>query len=334
MRKTSSRSSAVGDVGTKVSQIFSGELRDDEIMQIFDAYPVEQISADDLAGAALAMRQAMVPVALGENLVDTCGTGGSGKKTINTSTIVAFLAAAAGANVAKHGNRSASGNCGCFDVLEVLGAKIELTPEQERKIFAELGIVFLFARTHHPAMRFAAAARKAYGKKTFFNLLGPLCNPAGGSVQLIGTGSMRDGDVMAEALRILDTEKAFVVTGLDGLDEISVCAPTVVRAVFHGRSDRPDSTHFLPSDFSLPVHMPQSIEGGSSDKNLLIIRDLADGKGDAAHRDLVLVNAAHVLLLAGLASTIKEGYEKASALLASGAVMKLMERYRSVTNDA
>ena len=316
-----------------VERMLRGEMPESEMQKIFEEYQPDTLSSHSLAGAVRAMRRAMVPVELTGNPVDTCGTGGSGRKTINTSTLAAFIVAAARGKIAKHGNRSASGNCGCFDVLEALGAKIDLTVEQEQKIHEELGIVFLFARSHHPAMRHVAAARKAFGRKTLFNLLGPLCNPASVRRQLIGTGHAHDAQLMADTLHILHAQEqaflpAFVVQGMDGLDEISVCAPTIVHSVNTGERNL-----IVPADMGLPVHALADIAGGSVSEKLHIFREIAAGKGTDAHRNLVIANAAHALLLAEITDNLRRAGTIAAEVLASGRVMTLIERYVSFTRD-
>jgi anthranilate phosphoribosyltransferase len=327
-----------------ISTILTGETSEKEILQLFQEMDERQLTVDDLVGGAKALREHMIPVELPGNPIDTTGTGGSGKKTINTSTLVAFLIATAGAKVAKHGNRSASGNCGSFDVLEGLGAKIELTPEhpstedvqgaaeelrvKERKIYDELGLVFLFAKTHHPAMKHVASARKKFGKKTIFNLLGPLCNPAGVKRQMIGVGNHHDAELIAGAMEKLGADDSLVVTGEDGLDEITMCESTVIRTIPGSRKGK-----FHPTTLGLEICEPESIEGGSVDQNVQTVRDLASGKGSDAHRNLVLVNAAHALLLTPLASELSEAFVLAKETLASGKVANLIDRYIQATND-
>lgn len=308
--------------------MLSGEMQEDEIVHAFEELTLDTITVDHLVGAAQAMRAAMVPVALSGSPIDTCGTGGSGLKTINTSTLVAFIVAAAGGQVAKHGNRSASGNCGCFDLLEALGAVIELTPEQEQEIYNELGIVFLFAKTHHPAMRFVGPARKAFGQKTIFNLLGPLANPAGVQRQMIGTGNHNHAELMIAALEALGAEDALVVTGEDGLDEISICAETSIRSLHE------DQAHiFSPEYFSISLCNSAEITGGTAEENTNLFRAIASGSDESAHTHLVLVNAAYALLLTDLVDELQDAYQLARQTLASGAVAKLIGQYVQASQD-
>ncbi|MEI8229550.1 MAG: anthranilate phosphoribosyltransferase [Candidatus Peregrinibacteria bacterium] len=308
--------------------LLSEATSEDQRNQAFQKLVQLPMTPDVLADGVLALRKRMVPVSLGTEAIDTCGTGGSGKRTINTSTLTAFLVAAAGGKVAKHGNRSASGNCGCFDLLKHLGVNIMLSPEAERRLFDELGIVFLFAPLHHPALRFVALLRKRYGKKTIFNFLGPLCNPAGATHQLLGTGKAEDATMLAESLKILGIGRGIVVSGLDGLDEVSVCAPTVIRNTETGKEE-----FFLPSDLGLPIAQPSAIEGGSAEENAKIFAAVAKGEGTEAQRNLVLVNASHALLLAGAALSLRSAFFLARKTLDSGAVHALFLRYRDLSQQ-
>ncbi len=303
-----------GSIYDLVTALISGNLSEEKRKEFFSKLVSMPLSSEIVVQAVTALSERMIPVDLSPEAIDTCGTGGSGKRTINTSTLTAFVVAAAGGKVAKHGNRSASGNCGCFDLLEKLGVRIALTPDAERKIFEELGIVFLFAPQHHPALKFVAPIRKKFGKKTIFNLLGPLLNPAGVRRQLIGTGNAFDAKLLSDALELLGTGHSFVVSGMDGLDEISVCAPSIVHEIVGKRLPTKTAEesrgcpfqkalHFIPSDLGLPLARPQEIEGGSIEENAEIFLEIAKGRGRVAHRNLVLVNAAHALLLARAGSS-------------------------------
>lgn len=297
------------------------------MLDLFNQWSSVPFTAADLASAAQAMRAAMLPVDLGSGAIDTCGTGGSGKQRINTSTLVAFIVAAAGGKVAKHGNRAAGGRCGSFDLLEGLGAKIDLTPKQEQKIFRELGIAFLFAQIHHPAMKHVASARKTFGKPTIFNLLGPLSNPADVRRQLLGTPLKANAQLLRDALKLLGTEEAWIVTGDDGLDEVTLTGSTTIL-----KSDGGEE-RFSPTDIRLRFVNEVEIRGGNAKDNLHIVRDLAAGRGTEAHRNLVIVNAAHALMLANIALTVQAGAVIASDLLRSGTVRTLIDRYVEASND-
>ena len=288
------------------------------------------ITAEDLSEARRALFEHMTPVSLTGEAMDTCGTGGSGKKTFNTSTLVALIVAAAGGKVAKHGNRSASGNCGAFDLLERLGAKIDLSVDEERRLFDALGIVFLYAPRHHPAMQRVAPLRKAYGKKTIFNYLGPLSNPANVKLQLIGTGDPDVAELFAECLRRDGDHRVMIVSGEDGLDEVTVTAPTTIKIV---EGSSVTEARFFPGQLDLPRFSPRQIEGGTAAENVAFFRALAAGRGDEARKSLVLVNAAHALRLAGMAASLAEAYSLATETLASGKVGRLIQRYCCLTNN-
>ncbi len=319
--------SVTTDRGAAIEAMLSGSIKDDEMLDLFNKWSSVPFTAADLASAAQAMRAMMLPVDLGSSAIDTCGTGGSRKQRINTSTLVAFIVAAAGGKVAKHGNRAAGGRCGSFDLLEGLGATINLKPEQEQKIFKELGIVFLFAQIHHPAMKHVASARKAFGKPTIFNLLGPLSNPANVRRQILGTPSKANAQLLRDALKLLGTEESWIVTGDDALDEITITGSSTIL-----KSDGGEE-RFSPLDLRLPLVNEVEIRGGTAADNLQIVRELATGKGTAAHRNLVIVNAAHALMLANIALTVQAGAVIASDILRSGSVRTLIDRYVEASND-
>ncbi|MDA1209265.1 MAG: anthranilate phosphoribosyltransferase [bacterium] len=313
-----------------VSALISEELRDEEREQHFNDLVSQKVTPEILAEGVNALREKMIPVHLSKDAIDTCGTGGSGKKTVNTSTLTAFIVAACGGKVAKHGNRSASGNCGCFDLLDQLQIKTELTPEQEQSIFKELDIAFLFAPIHHPALKYIAPLRKKHGKKSLFNLLGPLCNPAGVQHQMIGTGSQPDAEIIAQSLKQLGSYGSIVVTGHDGLDEVSICADTTVRTV---HVDGIKESIFSPEEAGFTLCNISEIEGGSPKENAEVFLSLAKGKGIKALRNLILVNSAHALLLTDLVSSIDDAFTLASETLHSGKVSQLVDQYVQCSND-
>lgn len=290
----------------------------------------QPITSELLAEGVRALREKMAPVSLSPNAIDTCGTGGSGLKTINTSSLTAFIVAAAGGKVAKHGNRSASGNCGCFDLLEELGVNINLNPDEECRVFEELGIAFLYARLHHPALRFVAPLRKKYGKKTLFNLIGPLCNPAGVHRQMIGTGNDADATVIAETLQKFGSIGSMVVTGHDGLDEVTVTTETTVQRVTEKDIE---TEEFSPASLSVPLALPTEIEGGTAKENAALFLELAQGRGTTAMKNLILLNAAHALLLTPLVTKIDEAFSLAQKTLESGAAHALFLSYRDFTKQ-
>lgn len=312
-----------------VSDLLSERISDEKRTSIFEELVSRPITSDLLAEGVQALRKNMIPVQLNtKDTIDTCGTGGSGKKTINTSTLTAFIVAAAGGKVAKHGNRSASGNCGCFDLLEKLGVRIDLDPSMEQKIFEELGIVFLFAPSHHPSLKHVALLRKQYRKKTVFNLIGPLCNPAGVTSQLIGSGNDEHANIIAHALHDLSTQNSLVVTGQDGLDEVTLTAKTTVRKVSQNGIVVEE---FDPREVEMELVTDNSIEGGDADANAQVFLEISQGSGPEAMQNLVIVNAAHALLLTPLTKTINEAINLASETLKSGTVFDLFSRYKAYT---
>lgn len=319
---------AVSDIDATVDAMLSGALSEDELLELFTALDEQNFSGADLAAAARQLQSYAVRLELPGDPMDTCGTGGSGLKRINTSTVAAFVAAAAGARIAKHGNRASSGRCGSFDLLEGLGARIDLAPEQARAAYDDCGIVFLFAPLYHPAMRAVGAARKRYGKPTIFNLLGPLCNPAGVRCQLLGTSNLRNAGRLADALHILGNTRSLVVCGNDTLDEITVCGATTILDAGSGAE-----RVFHPTDIGLHEHAPEAVEGGDVATNVIIARHILEGHGTAAQRDLILVNAAHALLLTPLVSNITEALELAATTLDLGAAGALLDRYVHFTHS-
>ncbi|MCK5016271.1 MAG: anthranilate phosphoribosyltransferase [Candidatus Peribacteraceae bacterium] len=314
-----------------ISLLISENISNEERAKIFQELVNRPITSDAINEGRKALQEHMVSIQLSSNAIDTCGTGGSGKKTINTSTIIAFLVAAAGGKVAKHGNRSASGNCGCFDLLDHLGVNIDLTLEQERKLFNELGIVFLYARTHHPAMRFVGPLRKEYGGKTIFNYLGPLCNPAGVTKQLVGTGNKEDASLIAGAIQKSTKDLSFIVTGEDGLDEVTVTGSTRILKLQNGSLSK---EKFSPQDIDLEKFSSSEIEGGRPDENTKIFLEIIKGEGNEAIKTLVLVNASYALLLTDLVSSLPEALELAKQTLHSGKVFEAFEQYRELSNSS
>ncbi len=307
-----------------LTALVSGELSASHMQEAFTELVSRPISAELLVQCARVLREKMITVDLSPDAIDTCGTGGSGKKKMNVSTLSAFLVAACGGKVAKHGNRSASGNCGSFDLLEELGVRIDLSPDEERCIFEKFGIVFLFAPLHHPSLRHVAPLRKSYGKKTLFNLLGPLCNPAKVHHQMIGTGNEEQAQMIAEAIQMLGTKLSFVVTGHDGLDEVTMTTSTTIRTV--------TERGITLSEFS-PVLCVSEDEfiGGTPKENAEYFVELAKGGGTLARKNMILINAAHALLLTPLASSFDEALALATEKLSSGGVNDLFVRYRDLT---
>src|SRR5215211_6969499 len=282
----------------------------------------------EIVGFARAMRRFAAKVDAPDGVVDTCGTGGDAKGSINVSTAAAFVARGAGVMVAKHGNRAATSQAGSADVLEALCAGIELGPEQVSHCIAEAGIGFMFARTHHPAMRFVAPVRAELPFRTVFNLLGPLTNPAGARRQLVGVFGRAYVRPVAEALRDLGAEKALVVHGTDGMDEITVTDKTMVADV----SDRGLQEYEIsPKDFGLARHAPDGLLGGDAHLNARILRDVLSGEEAGAARDVVLLNAGAAVYVSGKAKTVEEGVRSAEQSISSGAAIGALEDFVHTT---
>lgn len=279
-------------------------------------------TVDEVAAAAEAMREMAVKVEVsGPHLIDTCGTGGDGAHTFNISTAAAFVAAAAGCRVAKHGNRSVSSACGSADVLEAAGVNLDLTPEQVKRCVEEIGVGFLFAQRHHGAMKYAIGARKEIGVRTLFNLLGPLSNPAGAPNQLLGVYARRWVEPMARALQKLGSEHVLVVHAEDGLDEISVAAPTCVAELRDGEV----STYTLtPERFGIARASLKSLGVATAEDSLALVRRVLRGESGPA-ADIVALNAGAAIYAANLAESLDAGVALAQATLASGAGLAKLE---------
>lgn len=303
--------------------LMRGEATDAQIASLLTALKMRGETPEEIAGLAQGMRESAVNIrpSVGP-LVDTCGTGGDGQRTFNVSTAAAFIVAGAGIPVAKHGNRGVSSRCGSADVLEALGVNIDMEPESARACIEEVGIGFLFAPRFHPAMRHVMRARKEMGIPTAFNLLGPLANPAGAQVQLLGVGRRDKAPLLAQALAELGVRRAMVVHGEDGLDEISVFAPTLVWEVEDGtvREGLLD-----PRRLGFSGGKKEDLAGGDASKNAAIIRDeiLSGEKGP--RRDIAILNAAAALVLAGAAPGLEEGLVAAERSIDSGKALRKLE---------
>lgn len=310
-----------------MSAILSGDVTAAQIAGLLVAVKMRGEVADEIVGFAQAMRRASVRIAGLEDLelLDTCGTGGDGVGTFNISTVTALVVAGAGVRVAKHGNRSASGVFGSADLLEALGARIDKSPTEVAQDIREKGIGFLFALTHHPAMMHARAARTELKMRTVFNLLGPLTNPAGAQRQLIGAPSEMSARLMAEALTHLGTQRAFVVHAVDGLDEISTTGSTIVFEV----NGREVTKHvWEPSDFGVKRARISELVPMGKAENIAFAESVLRGES-GPKRDIVLVNAAAALVLAGRAKDFKGGMILAGESIASGSALAKLELLQS-----
>jgi anthranilate phosphoribosyltransferase len=307
-----SREEAHGVMGS----IMSGEATPAQIAGFLIALRAKGETADEIAGCAEAMREHALPVRPQRNdLVDTAGTGGDGARTINISTAAALVAAAAGAGVAKHGNRAVSSACGSADVLEALGFDLGLSAERVAQSIDELGFGFLFAPTHHPAMRHAAPVRSQLAARTVFNVLGPLTNPAGARAQVVGVYAPELVRTIAEVLAQLGATRAFVVHGAGGIDELSPAGPNFVCEVVNGEVR---ARNIDPLEFGLPRCDPAELRGGSPDENAAAIRAVFAGE-DGGRRSAILLNAAGAIAAGGHADDLREGLEVAREAIDSGA---------------
>lgn len=311
--------------------IMAGECTDAQIAGFLVALRMVGESSEVVAGAARAMREACTPVATRkEGLVDTCGTGGDGAHTFNISTAAAFVTAAAGVPVAKHGNRGVSSKSGSADVLAALGVDITVAPEVMTECLDELGIAFLFAPTLHPAMKHAIGPRRELGIRTLFNILGPLTNPAGARRQVLGVYGAELVSRMAHALAALGSEHAMVVRGEDGLDEITLTGPTRVAEVKHGTVEEYTIT---PEELGFPRVSPDRLKGGEPAENADIIRALFNGQKGPA-RDIVVLNAAAAIYVGGGAPTLKAALRPAEEALDNGKAGELLASLVSRTQAA
>ncbi len=298
-----------------MSVLLEGGASEAHIAGFLVALKMKGETGAELAGFARAMRERVIFVDAGESLIDTAGTGGDAAGTFNISTVAALVMAGAGARVAKHGNRAFSSQTGSADVLEALGVRIAMTPEEAARAIREIGIGFLFAPALHPAMKHAHPARRELKMRTVFNLLGPLANPARARAQLIGAPSPQVAGLMAEALAELGTGHSFVVHGRDGLDEISTTGPTDVYEVWTGRVER----HvWSPEDFGVPRAVLSQLAGGDPARNAAIAMEILSGTPGPA-RDIVLVNAAAGLVAGGLAPDLRDAMAAAARSIDSGA---------------
>ncbi len=306
-----------------MAAIMAGEATPAQIGGFLVALRIKGETPDEIAGFAEAIRgHGLLVSPQREDLVDTAGTGGDGQATINISTGAALLAAAAGAAVAKHGNRAVSSASGSADVLEALGFKLELPPERIARSIDELGFGFLFAPTHNPGFRHAAPVRRELATRTVFNVLGPLTNPAGARAQIVGVYDPSLVPTIAEVLARLGARRAFVVHGAYGVDELSPAGPNLVCEVVDGGVRRREID---PLDLGVPRCAPEELRGGSPAENAAAIRAIFTGEEQGARRDAILLNAAGAIAAGGHADDLRDGLEIARAALDSGAAAERLE---------
>ncbi len=299
-------------------RMLDADMADTEISETLVNLADRGETTDDIVGAARAMRARMIRISAPDNAIDVCGTGGDGAHSLNVSTAVALVVAACDVPVAKHGNRAASSKAGGADTLEALGLDLDRASETAEATLVDLGICFLFAQKHHPALARIAPIRKSLGRRTIFNLLGPLANPAGVTRQLIGIANPALIETYAQALIGLGTDDAMVVAGDEPLDELSVAGPSTVRRL------RAAAERITPETAGLPRHDPQALKGGDAVHNAAALRRLLMGE-TGAYRDAVLLNAAAALMVAGEATDWQSGVEEAAEAIDKGLAKALLD---------
>jgi anthranilate phosphoribosyltransferase len=316
------------EIDAAFSIIMDGQAAHEDIKRFLNFSQPNMIDPAWIAGGAKSLRARMVRVNASDGAIDVCGTGGDGAHTLNVSTAVAFVVAGCGVPVAKHGNRAMSSKSGAADVLEALGVKLTGDVATLERCLREANVAFLFAQNHHPAMRHVALARRELGKRTIFNLLGPLSNPAGVTRQLVGVFSADYAEPMAAALRELGCEKALVVHGAGGLDELSAAGQ---QANFVATLDNGAIT-LQRATLDAPVHA--DLRGGVAAENAVEMRALLDGAGRPGHRAAVLINAAAALFVAGKAPTVVEAHALATQSLDSGAAKAALQKLVTASASA
>ena len=309
-------------------RMMSGEATPSQMGGLLMALRVRGETVDEITGAVSAMRAKMLTVTAPPDAVDIVGTGGDGSGSVNVSTCASFIVAGTGVPVAKHGNRALSSKSGAADVLAALGVRIDITPEHVGRCIAEAGIGFMFAPTHHPAMKNVGPTRVELATRTIFNLLGPLSNPAGVKRQMVGVFSKHWVEPLAQVLKNLGAESVWVVHGSDGLDEITLTGPTFVAALEDGRIR---TFEVAPEDAGLSRVAGEALKGGDADANARALRSVLEGK-PSAYRDVALLNAAAALVVAGKARTLKEGVALGITSLDTGAAAERLMRLSAVSH--
>jgi len=309
--------------------LMSGEATPSQMGGLLMALRVRGETVEEITGAVTAMRSKMLTVDAPADAVDIVGTGGDGSGSVNVSTCAAFIVAGTGLPVAKHGNRALSSRSGTADVLASLGVKLDLKPEQVGRCVRECGIGFMFAPAHHPAMKNVGPTRVELATRTIFNLLGPLTNPAGVKRQMVGVFSRQWVQPLAQVLKNLGSESAWVVHGSDGLDEITLTGPTFVSALHNGDIKTFEVT---PEEAGLSRCEPGALKGGDADANAIALQNVLDGK-PSPYRDVALLNAAAALIVAGRAKDLKEGVAIGAKSLDSGAANARLKHLIAVSNS-
>nr|WP_245978528.1 anthranilate phosphoribosyltransferase [Aurantiacibacter xanthus] len=301
-------------------RMLDGAMSDEEIGALLLDMTERGETTEEIAGAAQAMRDTMVTVKAPANAIDVCGTGGDGQHSLNISTAVAIVVGACEVPVAKHGNRAASSKAGAADTLEALGLDLDAAARVAEKTLDEIGIAFLFAQTYHPALRHLAAIRKALGRRTIFNLIGPIANPARVQRQLIGIARPDYVPIYRDAMQLLGMDKVMIVSGLEGLDELSIAGPSRVATLgIEGIGEE-----ITPEDAGLPRHPLKSLQGGDPAYNAAALARLLAGE-EGPYRDAVLLNAAAALIVAGEVTSLRDGVEEAAEAIDKGLAKALLD---------
>jgi len=316
------------EAASAFDRVMSGEATPSQMGALLMGLRVRGETVDEITGAVSAMRAKMLTVKAPADAVDIVGTGGDGSGSVNVSTCASFVLAGTGVTVAKHGNRALSSKSGAADALAALGVNINITPDQVGRCIAEAGIGFMFAPTHHPAMKNVGPTRVELATRTIFNLLGPLSNPAGVKRQMVGVFSKHWVEPLAQVLKNLGAESIWVVHGSDGLDEITLTGPTSVAALENGTIHTFEVT---PEDGGLPRATAAELKGGDAEFNAKALRDVLEGKKNA-YRNVALLNAAAALVVAGKAKDLKEGVALGTKALDTGAALDRLTRLVAVSN--
>ncbi len=333
---------AEGEMIEVMNQIMGGEATPAQIGAFITALRMKGETVEEISGAARVMRDHATPIRVGkaldidreeinldrETILDTCGTGGSGTKSFNISTTVAFVVSACGVKVAKHGNRSISSACGSADVLEALGVNLNVTPLQVESCIKEIGIGFLFAPALHGAMKHAIGPRREIGIRTIFNILGPLNNPAGADRQVLGVYDESLVELLARVLVKLGCRRGFVVHGMDGMDEVTLTGPTRIGEI---RDGAVTLSTIEPEDFGLRRCTLTDLQGGDATANAAIVRDVLGGN-PSPKREVVLLNAAYALVAVGLAKDVDAGLVRARGVIDDGLAMAKLDGLVALTN--
>lgn len=318
------------DAEAAFDAMMSGDATSGQIGAFLMALRVRGETVDEITAGAKIMRAKAVHVPAPENAIDTCGTGGDASGTYNISTAASFAVAACGVPVAKHGNKALSSKSGSAEVLEKLGVKLDIGPEQIRRCIDEAGIGFMFAPAHHSAMKHVGPTRAELGTRTIFNLLGPLSNPAGAKFQVVGVFDDKWVEPLAHVLKNLGSTRVWVMHGSDGLDELTTTGPSRVAELKDGSISTFEVT---PEEVGLPRASAADLKGGDPDENTAALRRLLDGES-GAYRDIVALNAAASLVVAGKAPTLKDGVTMAGDAIASGAAKAALDKLVAVSNES